>query len=185
MTRRVYRLQPTTLDDEANARITRLFLEEHHAVKAALRRFGIFGSAADDLCQEVFVRLLYAGPVSAGWLFETARRIASNYRRLHVHSVEVLDNRAVENAAAPYVDADKRLGVLRVLGRLAKDEREVLEDYALDGSSLRELAACWRISKAGAHVRVEQARQQFRVFYAADGEADLGGARAPFSAQPG
>lgn len=144
-----------------------LFVRYRKAVCTMLRRKGIKGPAVDDLSQEVFVRALMRERVDGLWLLETARRVAANYRRLHVHIYEVQEPEPnfIENTPGPPEDRDARLGVRRTLRGLTREQRELLVRHELEGVALHELAAEMGLSKSGMHFQVEKARAQFRHDY--------------------
>lgn len=148
--------------DTGDREIAALFIRGRRNVRAVLRRKGIRGRDVDDLTHEVFVRALESTGVTLGWLCETARRVAANHRRLHRHVVEVLNPKAIDEAPAPPEDGEARVAVRRALEFVEPEERDLLVRFGLLGEVLTEIAPGMRLSKSGAHVRLEKARGRFR-----------------------
>jgi RNA polymerase sigma factor (sigma-70 family) len=131
-------------------------------VRACLRRHGIRGTAINDLCQEVFVvAYLRKIEITDGWLCETARKLAANYRRLYRHEFEVLDTGAVEEAIVEPMEPELRESVRRALDELDPVDAELLVRHVLGGESLTKLARKLGLTKSGAHVRLARARRRF------------------------
>jgi RNA polymerase sigma-70 factor (ECF subfamily) len=154
--------------------IAALYKAHAAAVLAKLRRLGIEESALHDLLQDVFVvawrRQAKIPKDAAGarrWLFDSARKHAANFHRLHRHKYEEFNPDAIEAAVAepedPEAHAELANLVWSALREFACEDAELLWRHEVVGESLTELAAWLGLTKSGAHVRLERAKERLRV----------------------
>jgi len=146
-----------------------VFRAEYSYVRRSLERLGVRTRDADDLCQEVFLRVHEKqneyDPARAlrPWLFAFAFRVASNYRRLARHRVE--REIAVEPAgtvpdpeAATAAAEEKRL-LLEALDALDLDRRAVVVMHDLDGQDAPTIAASLEIPLNTVYSRIREGRK--------------------------
>ena len=145
-----------------NQQTERAWTEHRGEVLAFLRRRLPEPAAAEDLTQDVFLRLHRAQPALEGpgavraWLLSAARNLLVDYfrsRRDHVPPADDLANPV--DAAASLRQLEPCIGPL--LARLPEPYRTALA-CDLDGLPQREIAHRQGISLAGAKSRVQRAR---------------------------
>jgi RNA polymerase sigma-70 factor (ECF subfamily) len=159
-------------DAERRQRFRAVFAREFDYVWASLRRLGVHPRDLDDVAQDVFVRVFRRidecdpqRPIRP-WLFAFAFRIASDWRRLARHRVEVLG--VDGEAAAPQGCADELLAraeevelVLRALDAIEIGRRAVFILYELDGCPMKDIAASLGIPLFTGYSRLRLARKEF------------------------
>lgn len=127
---------------------------------------------AEDLAQEVFVRVLEAPPTNPKpWLFAVALNLARDEGRQAVrrqHKLELLKGE-LDGAAAPAPDAEleqseQRLLVRDALDELAEQDREVLLMKA-EGLSYDEIAAATGLAKGSIGTTLARARRRLVEAY--------------------
>jgi RNA polymerase sigma-70 factor (ECF subfamily) len=160
-------------------RVGALFKKHRKGVKAILRRLGVDGPEVDDLVQNVFLvaqrriaKLPKEAEAAERWIFDVARKQAANWRRLYRHQYEVPgSDELVAEAVAEPADPEAHLAlcdrVWRALEALDESERQILVRYYLHGETLAELGKRLGLTKSGAHVRLEQAKEHFVRCYQA------------------
>lgn len=126
-------------------------------------------SDADDLLQEVFVRVLekisslrHANRLES-WVYQVARNaIADFYRRRSPPPAE-----PVEDVADPYEESSSgnqnravAAWLSLMIGALPATLREAVRMYEIDGLSQSEIADRLNISLSGAKSRIQRARRQ-------------------------
>jgi RNA polymerase sigma-70 factor (ECF subfamily) len=169
--------------DTATAQLfEELFEREASYVWNTLRRLGVPSSDREDILQEVFVRV--HGALSSydpkrsprPWLFAFAFRVASDYRRLKRHAVEVLDG-TEHDAANPTAGPDdsldgarRRARLHRALDALDIDKRAVVILHEIEELPVPEIARMLGIPVGTASTRLRAAR----LALAAALRADLG-----------
>ncbi|MDX6556073.1 MAG: hypothetical protein QOD86_2268 [Miltoncostaeaceae bacterium] len=130
------------------------------------RRVDPPADAADVLAETLIVAWRRLDDVPAGerealvWLVAVARRTASNHRRGRRRRealVEALRERVV--AATPPPDP-AALDLRRALGRLGRDDREILTLVAWEGLTAHEAAAVLGLAPAAARKRLQRARER-------------------------
>ena len=145
-----------------------LFRRHHLAVYRHLRRMTGRGDVAEDLTQDVFVRVVSALPTydardrELPWLFRIARNVFLN----HVRSL----SRHPEAPAAPEADwpsddAHQLLGAAlrEALGRLTAPDREVLLLREQGGLSYAEIARACGMTDAAVRSRIYRAKCALRL----------------------
>lgn len=161
-------------DDEA--RFQRLWRAHYRAISAyAHRRCADPGDAA-DLVGETFLvlwRRLDEAPTDElvlPWLYEVARRILSNQQRTRMRSERLLSRLRTLPQPLPTVESEaaeraETATVLRALGRLSENDREVLLLAAWEGLSHTQIAQVLGCSENAATVRLHRARRRLTQVY--------------------
>lgn len=132
---------------------------------------------AEDLTQEVFVRVLRALPrlsaefnVSA-WLYRIARNIAIDVlRRCRLIAWSSLEVEVLEREGAASLDPQTRYDgyseeVLLAFERMPPTSRHVLVLYEVEGASYEQIAQQTRIAPGGVKMSLTRARKKFRQHY--------------------
>jgi RNA polymerase sigma-70 factor, ECF subfamily len=154
-----------------------LYLKYADAVRAKLRRRGIEGVDLDELVQDVFCiaarrykKIPKDDEGARRWLLDTARKHSANWHRLYRHTYEQFGQEAEEairNTSAEPEDPAayfiRRDLVRRALSKIRPEDADILARHDLDGESLQELARWLGITKSGAHVRLQGARERLRL----------------------
>jgi RNA polymerase sigma-70 factor, ECF subfamily len=146
-----------------------VFRAEYSYVRRSLERLGVRARDADDLCQEVFLRVHEKrdeyDPARAlrPWLFAFAFRVASNYRRLARHRVERAigvepEGAAPDPEAATAAAEEKRL-LLEALDTLDLDRRAVVVMHDLDGHNAPTIAAALELPLNTVYTRIREGRK--------------------------
>jgi putative glutamine amidotransferase len=144
--------------------VERVFAEQEPVLRRRLQRMTGDPQAAEDLCQEVFVRAWRRAPRDApdevlrAWLHRTASNLAVDELRRRARR-PVAATGPLEAHAAPERADD---GAAReALAQLAPHDRLVLLLRFHAGLSLRELGELLAISEEAARKRVGRARGRF------------------------
>jgi RNA polymerase sigma-70 factor (ECF subfamily) len=157
---------------DARSDFRHLFEEQFDYVWNTLRHLGVATRDLEDLVHEVFVRVDErlkdydpSRPLRP-WLFAFAFRVASDYRRLARHRLEVLGT-SVESADASrgaeeqlIAREDRALAEAALLG-IEIERRAVFILHELDGASVPEIARAIGIPQNTAYSRLRIARQEF------------------------
>jgi RNA polymerase sigma-70 factor, ECF subfamily len=150
-----------------------IFEREYAYVSHTLRRLGVAERDLEDLAHDVFVAVYRSlddydpsRPLRP-WLFGTAFRIASDYRRLARHRLEMLDVATEAVDDAPPVDhriaeIEAQQLVLDALATLDLERRAVLVMHDLDGHTMPEIAEAMSVPLNTAYSRLRLAREQFK-----------------------
>jgi len=168
-------------------RLQVLYRKHREAIRTKLRVSGVVGADIDELFQSVFsiaVRRVAMVPVDEDeakyWLLDVARKQAANFHRLYRHAYEVVDTEVVEGAAAdPDEDTEEVFAqrdlVRETTARLSPEDKEILLRHDVAGETLAELAKWLKLTKSGAHARLELARHRFaEAFEMVQEERELG-----------
>jgi DNA-directed RNA polymerase specialized sigma24 family protein len=125
---------------------------------------------ADDLADECLTRLVgYISPSGKSSIFDgninalafgIARKVLMEWFRKGGSLTETGDQETIDAASAPYRDPESGATARRVLEKLKPADRELLEEYFVDGSTAPELAVRWGLSPAGLRTRVFRLRAQ-------------------------
>jgi RNA polymerase sigma-70 factor (ECF subfamily) len=152
-----------------------LFERECGYVLASLRRLGVPERDCEDIGNEVFVRVharmgeLDRSRSPRPWLFAFCVRLASDYRRLKRHQVELLAVHEVpepHGAAAVEEDvarAEARRIAARALEELDMDKRAVFVLHEIDETPIPEVARALGIPEGTAYSRLRAARAEFTL----------------------
>lgn len=157
--------------DEAGLRA--LFDAEFDFVWRSLRRLGLLPVEADDGVQQVFVvaarRIQEVAPGNErAFLFATARRVASDIRRLRARRREVfaVDEKERDPTPAP----DEALGrkqaralLDEALDQMPEELRTVLVLFELEGMTVPEIAGLLELPTGTAASRLRRAREDFQA----------------------
>lgn len=157
----------------AGARLQALVGEHHDFVWRSLRRLGIPSSDVDDACQQVFLvahrRLAAIAPQSErSFLFQTAVRVASDWRRAHRRRGEqatVELGELPDGAANPEEMIDERRARVlldRVLGAMPMELRAVFVLYELEEMTMIEIATLTELPAGTVASRLRRARTAFQ-----------------------
>jgi RNA polymerase sigma-70 factor, ECF subfamily len=150
-----------------------IFQQEFRYVWNSLRRLGVAERDLEDMAHEVFVRvhdqlsLFDAERPLRPWLFGISLGIATNYRRLARHRVQLMaeppeltdqarraDERLEQRQQAELVHA--------ALQKVALEQRAVLVLHELDGCPIPEVATTLGLSLNTAYSRLRLGREAFR-----------------------
>jgi RNA polymerase sigma-70 factor (ECF subfamily) len=154
-------------------RLQALVTEHHDFVWRSLRRLGVPDGDVDDASQQVFLvahrRLDAIAPESErSFLFQTALRVASDWRRAHRRRSEQVgvDLREVpDRGADPEELMDRRRAralLDRVLGAMPMDLRAVFVLFELEEMTMLEIATLAEIPPGTVASRLRRARQVFQ-----------------------
>lgn len=151
-----------------------LFRRHHHRVRALCYRMTGNADAADDLCQESFLRVLrYAASFDGRASFATwLHRVVRN-RCLDHLAAERRDQRALARLAddtadadrAPDPDPERGARLRRALARLSPEKREVLVLSRFENLRYREIAEVCGISVESVKVRAHRALRELRRLF--------------------
>lgn len=140
--------------------------------QAALRQLGGNGSLAEEVTQEVFVRLVRKAPALrdhtslAGWLHSATRRVALETIRRETrrrkreeeaavrHETETTGDKAAWEAMRPIIDA--------AIAELGPAEREAVLLRFFSGARFAEIGARIGLSENAARMRVSRALEDLR-----------------------
>jgi len=154
-------------------RLRALVAGHHPFVWRALRRLGVPDSDVDDACQQVFLvahrRLADIAPESErSFLFQTALRVAADWRRAHRRRCEQagVDLRDVPDGTAdPEELTDRRRAralLDRVLGAMPTELQVVFVLFELEEMTMLEIATVSDLRPGTVASRLRRARELFR-----------------------
>jgi RNA polymerase sigma-70 factor (ECF subfamily) len=156
------------------ARIRRMVEAHVELLWRFMRRLGVAPRDLDDAMQEVIVvaalRLeSIPGPAEKAFLFGTALRVASEWRRFRVRRREVGDG-ALAEQEDPVPDADALLDQARartmldeVLESMPMDLRAVFTLYELEELKMNEIAELLGVPAGTVASRLRRAREHFEA----------------------
>jgi len=166
--------------DGETERLSELFERHHRRLYNFFLRLVGNRAAAEDLVQEVFVRMLKyrhtfrSGAKFAPWMFALARNAAADHWRGRPR--ELPENPEAPEPAAPFehplasLEAAERSAQLKAaLARLPEEKRELLlmaRSGAIRYEGIGELLGC---SAGAVKVRVHRAMKELRAAYEAVG----------------
>jgi RNA polymerase sigma-70 factor, ECF subfamily len=153
-----------------------VFKSEFRYVWNSLRRLGVHERDLEDVAHEVFVRVHDQLPLFdvtrplKPWLFGMALGVATNYRRLARHRVdlvaelhEVLDPRAAADEVL--LQRERAALVHAALQSVPLDQRAVLVLHELDGCAIPEVATTLGLALNTAYSRLRLGREAFRAAF--------------------
>lgn len=151
-----------------------LYEEYQRPLLAYLTRLVSDREAAEDLCQETFVKALRgwsqrdASASVAAWIYRIATNTAYDFlrRRRRIRFSPLLDIEPIPNAA-PSMEArlDEGEPVQRALEQLPPMYRLPLVLHSCDGHSTQEIADALGVSNSAIKTRLFRARERFREAY--------------------
>lgn len=163
-------------------RLSELFERHHRRLYAFFVRLVRSGSVAEDLVQEVFVRMLKyrqtfrPGAAFEPWMFTLARNTAADHWRRGPREVAI-DPEAPEPAADlphPIAGMEKREESARLraaLARLDPDRRELLLLARSGERPYASIGEMLGISTGAVKLRVHRAMKELRAAFEAVGES--------------
>jgi len=152
----------------------RALLADHHAfVWRSLRRLGVPDCDVDDASQQVFLvahrRLAEIAPESErSFLFQTALRVAADWRRAHKRrgeqtGMDLLDVPDVTANPEEQMDQRRARALLdQALGSMPMDLRAVFVLFELEEMTMSEIATLSEIPPGTVASRLRRARQVFQ-----------------------
>ena len=129
---------------------------------------------AEEVTQAVFLVLsqkagnLRAGTVLAGWLYQTARLIATNFVRGRIRRQRREQEACMQSSLSePDSSAWEQIAPLleEAMGSLGETDRNAIVLRYLQDKSNREVGSALRISEAAAHQRVSRALEKLRRIF--------------------
>ena len=153
-----------------------IFELEFRYVWNSLRRFGVHERDLEDVTHEVFVRvqdqleLFDASRPLRPWLFGIALGLATNYRRLARHRVDLPGDLpdVADSASSADEDLERREQAALVhsaLLRVRLEQRAVLVLHELDGFPIPEVASTLGLTLNTAYSRLRLGREAFRTAF--------------------
>jgi RNA polymerase sigma-70 factor (ECF subfamily) len=168
-------MPPTALPgDQINASIETLYRTHHDALLRYLSRLVGDRMAAEDLCQETFLKALRGWSeqpqiVNAhAWLYRIATNTAYDYlRRRKRIQFTSLSETSESLGAGPSMETrlHEQEPVQRVLAELPFESRRLLMLSSYAGHSTHELATALDCSATAVRLRLFRARERFRKIY--------------------
>jgi RNA polymerase sigma-70 factor (ECF subfamily) len=161
-----------TTNDESHA-VERLYNEQRRPLLAYLARLVGDREAAEDLCQEAFLKALRswarhdpaASPVA--WLYRIATNTAYDHlrRRRRAALAPLVEVDVLAGVYTVGAEPDEGESVRRALAQLPARYRVPLLLHACAGHSLHEIADALGCSRAAVKMRLLRARERFREVY--------------------
>lgn len=160
-------------EESRRARFDQLFEAEFAYMWRSLARLGVpprdLEDVTHDAFMEVYRRLDSYDPSRPmrPWLFAFAFRIASDYRRLARHRVEVMGADVEREDGTPSADEllqakETRALVERAVMKIAEDRRAVFILHDLDEVPIPEVARVLDLPVNTTYSRLRLAREEFR-----------------------
>ncbi len=124
-------------------------------------------AAAEDVTQEVFVKLLLKTPHfrdeahCKAWLLRVAINLSKNYLKAKRNQSLRFDE-AYMDAAARH-ETDERLDLERELLRLSPAQRAAVYLYYYEGYSVKEIAHMMKMPEGTVKSHLSRAREQLRI----------------------
>jgi RNA polymerase sigma-70 factor (ECF subfamily) len=151
-----------------------LFERHHLAVYRFLRRMGSSRTDAEDLTQQVFLRVLQALPgyeerqLERAWVFRIARNVRLDHWRSRGRKPggDSFDERRQAPRSVAHLD---RLALDQALAGLGEPEREAFLLRELGGLGYREIAEATGATPDAVRSRIHRARLALREALAAPG----------------
>ncbi|MFO7169559.1 MAG: RNA polymerase sigma factor [Chloroflexota bacterium] len=158
----------------AGVNVETLYNEYQRPVLAYLTRLVSDREAAEDLCQETFIKALRGwenrdtGASVAAWLYRIATNTAYDYlrRQRRIRFTPLADTDDPNGAGASLEShLDEREPVLRALAQLPTMYRLPLVLHSCEGRSTQEIADTLGVSNSAIKTRLFRARERFRQVY--------------------
>lgn len=153
--------------------IEQMYTAHHQALVAYLTRLLGDRMAAEDLCQETFLKVLrswnnQAEIANAGaWLYRIATNTAYDYmrRRKRIQFTPLSDLSPALGTESMETRLHEQEPVQRVLAQLPAESRRLLVLASCAGHNTREIAAALDCSDSAVRLRLFRARARFRKIY--------------------
>jgi RNA polymerase sigma-70 factor, ECF subfamily len=151
-----------------------LYADYQRPVLAYLTRLVSDREAAEDLCQETFIKAMRgweqrdATASVVAWLYRIATNTAYDYlrRQRRIRFMPLVDNDEPSLEGAPLASQlDEREPVLRALEQLPAMYRLPLVLHSCEGRSTQEIADTLGVSNSAIKTRLFRARERFRQVY--------------------
>jgi RNA polymerase sigma-70 factor (ECF subfamily) len=167
-------LPKTESREHPGACIELLYEEYQRPVLAYLTRLVSDREAAEDLCQESFIKAMRGwegrdpSASVAAWLYRIATNTAYDYlrRRRRIRFMALMDVDAPPSGAHSMESRlDEEEPVQRALAQLPTMYRLPLVLHSCEGHSTREIATAMGCSNSAVKTRLFRARERFREVY--------------------
>jgi RNA polymerase sigma-70 factor (ECF subfamily) len=164
--------QPEAASEARLARFRELFGEHFGYVWTSLARLGVAEADREDVAHEVFLAVYRkldgydaSRPVRP-WLFAFAAGVASDYRRLARHKVDLVSDFGEISADAAkgeeLIEVRERHALVdAALAQVDDEKRAVLVLHELDDCPIPEVAVALGIPEGTAYSRLRAGRAQF------------------------
>ncbi len=145
----------------------RLFEHHHLAVFRFLRRMTGSASLAEDLTQDVFLRVVRSldkydeRSQETSWIFRIARNVLVDRHRAHGRAPQVASMHDAVDVPRPATQAMAAI-LDEALGRLPEEEREAFLLREIGGLGYREIAETCGVTGDAARMRIYRARVALR-----------------------
>lgn len=167
---------PRTASQQASEQaVERLYQDYQRPVLAYLTRLISDHEAAEDLCQETFIKAMRGwgdkDPTAseAGWLYRIATNTAYDYlrRRQRIRFQPLDDGEQGGTARWHPLEShlDEQEPVRRALALLPEMYRLPLMLHSYEGRSTQEIASALGVSNSAVKTRLFRARERFRQVY--------------------
>ena len=167
------KIVPSAGESRARDRLARLLADHHAFVWRSLRRLGVANCDVEDASQQVFLvayrRLAdIVAESERSFLFQTALRVAADWRRAHRRRCEDVGLElpdVADLAASPEerIDQQRQRALLdRVLEGMPMEMRAVFVLFELEEMTMIEIATLSGIPLGTVASRLRRARQAFR-----------------------
>lgn len=158
------------------AQIEALYQEYQRQLLAYLTRLVSDREAAEDLCQETFIKALRSweqrddAASAVAWLYRIATNTAYDYlrrrRRIHFTSLIDTDQSATQDLSMELL-IDEQEPVRSALAQIPLMYRLPLVLHSCEGRGTQEIAAVLGCSNSAVKTRLFRARERFRQVYQA------------------
>ena len=151
-----------------------LYADHQHGLLAHLTRLVSDREAAEDLCQETFIKAIRswhqrkAEASASAWLYRIATNTAYDYlrRRRRIHFSPISESEPLPLLGPPMENAlDEAEPVLAALRQLPPIYRVPLVLHECSGHSTQEIADALGCTTSAVKTRLFRARERFRQVY--------------------
>ncbi len=161
---------PTDQDETA---IEKMYTAHHQALLAYLTRLLGDRMAAEDLCQETFLKVVRSWgnqpeiANTGAWLYRIATNTAYDYlrRRKRIQFTPLSELAPVLSADSMETRLHEQEPVQRALAQLPAESRRLLVLSSYAGHDTHEIAAALACSDSAVRLRLFRARARFRKMY--------------------
>lgn len=127
---------------------------------------------ADDLADEAIARLITYASTSEfdgnadALAFGIARNVLKEWYRKNAPQADVENQDRLPASSLPHPDAESAARAARTLATLPPEDRDLLEEYYIDGATAVEMADRWKLTPAGVRTRIFRLRARLAKFLA-------------------